>query len=165
MWSVLIHPSSLNIPGKTELLDDTVIVDDASLSPLLEWLTRNHRDLNHKVWDHDVKMDIALFLKTATALGLGALRPCRYSLRHAGASHDVLSRRRLASDVKKRGRWRADSSVKRYAKDSLAMAELHKVPLAVRTYGARAAPAIVSIPLGVMAPPPPPRLNMGADPN
>lgn len=128
---VLVHPRLLNKPGKTGLLDEAVLIDDHTLDPLMEWLTAG-RPLTDRVRSSNIHDEVKEFASVARALGLTALRPCRYSLRHAGASHDFLSRRRSGDEIKRRGRWKADSSVRRYGKESLAMAELHNVPREVR---------------------------------
>ena len=39
-----------------------------------------------------------------------------YRMRHGGASHDIVSNQRSVLEVKKRGRWANDQSLKRYAK-------------------------------------------------
>ena len=39
-----------------------------------------------------------------------------YRMRHRGASHDIVSNQRSMLEVKKRGRWANDQSLKRYAK-------------------------------------------------
>ena len=39
-----------------------------------------------------------------------------YQLRHGGASHDSLYKRRGYEDRKQRGRWRTDEAVQRYAR-------------------------------------------------
>lgn len=124
----------------------------------MAWLT-NGRPLDETVWPGDVRTEIKIFAEVAAALGLTHLRPCRYSLRLAGASHDFLARRRPADDIKRRGRWRTDGSVRRYGKESLAMAELHKVSRAVRIIGAKAAPHLVAIITGRAPPPRLPLLN------
>ena len=49
-------------------------------------------------------------------MGVALLKPVLYSMRHAGPSNDVADRLRQFRDVKKRGRWAADSSVRRYEK-------------------------------------------------
>ena len=51
-----------------------------------------------------------------------------YSLRHGGASDDFLTRRRTLPEIKHRGRWLADSSVRRYTKSARALKELEKIP-------------------------------------
>ena len=56
--------------------------------------------------------------------GVGHLQLVPYMLRHGGASHDALAGRRSIAAIKKRGRWRSDQSLRRYQKESLAMAQL-----------------------------------------
>ena len=43
--------------------------------------------------------------------------PSLYRLRHGGASEDVSRRHRRLDQVKKRGRWHTDASLRRYEKD------------------------------------------------
>ena len=53
------------------------------------------------------------FREACLALGLEALKPCRYGLRHCGASEDILTKTRTIEAAKKRGHWKADSSLRR----------------------------------------------------
>ena len=68
-------------------------------------------------------------------LGIDVLRPSLYSNRHGGASGDLLSRRRPVDEVKKRGRWRSDASLRRYGKETRLLSEMLKVPVATVNYG------------------------------
>ena len=54
------------------------------------------------------------FAAASALLNLGNLHP--YQLRHGGATEDLSSKRREYSSVKARGRWKTDSSVRRYTK-------------------------------------------------
>ena len=49
-------------------------------------------------------------------------------LRHTGPSQDRLSNQRSLAQVKRRGRWASDSSVKRYEKSSRINARLAALP-------------------------------------
>ena len=69
------------------------------------------------------------------ALGLQALSNHLSSLRHGGASDDMLRKRRSISAIKERGRWVSDSSLSRYAKATLLQKEVNKVPATVTSYG------------------------------
>ena len=73
--------------------------------------------------------------KWLEALRLHAIAPCRYSLRHGGVSHDLMSRGRSVEEAKRRGRWRSDTSLRRYAKESRVLSELRKVSPAVLEFG------------------------------
>ena len=44
------------------------------------------------------------------------MNPVPYHMRHSGASSDLVLALRGLQDVKRRGRWRADSSLLRYTK-------------------------------------------------
>ncbi len=59
--------------------------------------------------------------------GLGAVKPTLYSIRHGGASEDLLRGRRDIG-VFPRGRWRAWSSLRRYGEEATLQAELKNVP-------------------------------------
>ena len=50
-----------------------------------------------------------------------------YALRHGGASFDIVSNSRELLEVKTRGRWQSDQSLRRYQKPSKAQAELNKL--------------------------------------
>lgn len=56
------------------------------------------------------------FEKAIDMANLGCLSPTLYSLRHSGASHDVIMEFRTLVEVAKRGRWRSSQNVRRYEK-------------------------------------------------
>ena len=56
----------------------------------------------------------ALFRRAGRELGLVDVHP--YQLRHTGASVEFASQTRTLAEVKRRGRWKSDSSVRRYEK-------------------------------------------------
>ena len=87
------------------------------------------------LWPFSAESLRSLFLDATCRLGMAALRPCLYGLRHGGASDDILTRRRSKLAVKSRGGWLTDQSLVRYSKEARAATELHKVPLAVREFG------------------------------
>lgn len=62
------------------------------------------------------------------------MKPVLYSLRHGGASEDLLRRTRDLSSVFRRGRWRSWNSVRRYGKEAKLLTELGKVPGPVLRY-------------------------------
>ena len=55
------------------------------------------------------------FRRAATFLNLSPL-PVLYQIRHAGASNDFSGGLRSLSEIKRRGRWKTDASVRRYEK-------------------------------------------------
>ena len=67
--------------------------------------------------------------------GLAVLSPHLYSLRHGGASWDLVTGRRSLPEIKGRGRWFADTSVRRYTKSARALKEEQRIAPELRRYG------------------------------
>ena len=109
------------------------------------------------LWPHTPEQFIALWNQIVVELQLQPLNPCRYALRHGGASEDILSRRRLLVDVKRRGRWVSDSSLRRYGKETRLLSELTKVHPDVLAYGDRILGLLPSLFLEAAPVPAPPR--------
>jgi len=59
-------------------------------------------------------------------------------LRHGGASHDLLHKLRSFEEIKARGQWLTDLSVRRYAKAAAVQRYLLQCPIATVEYGRRA---------------------------
>ena len=134
LWGIVLNPVEDLVPGKTGVFDQAVLIDDFPwLHPFLLMLVLN-RSPEDPLWPVPPSRVIALFLSSAARLGMAAMAPVRYSLRHGGASHDLLTSRRNVMDVKKRGLWRTDQSLRRYAKETRALAELHRMPDATLHY-------------------------------
>ena len=134
-WLLNLHPLEDLVPGKTGLFDRTICLDVLGfLSPFFETLTAG-RAAEEWLWPHGTQLYIATFARAATRLGLGHLRPCRYALRHGGASEDLLSRRRSHMEAKARGGWASDDSLRRYGKAAHLVNELNKVPTQTLDYG------------------------------
>ena len=68
-------------------------------------------------------------------LGLDHLGITVYSLRHAGASWDLLTGRRSYEQVKDRGGWKTDTSMQRYAKAARSQQLAGEMPYHVVKYG------------------------------
>ncbi len=95
-------------------MDDPVLLDEppwlgqlladrlASLSPL------------ERLFPASAGEVVALLRSAATRLGVETL--CIHKLRHGGASEDLLGRTRDSATVKVRGRWKTETSLRRYAK-------------------------------------------------
>ena len=67
-------------------------------------------DLQHRGF-HEV------FNQAATLAGLDPLKPVvPYVMRHSGAGNDIVNRLRSRGEVKQRGRWDSDRTIKRYLK-------------------------------------------------
>ena len=63
----------------------------------------------------------------AEVTDLGVLNPTLYMVRHSGPSIDVAEKTRTLTEVKARGRWAADTSVRRYEKHSQLTKQWHSL--------------------------------------
>jgi len=112
-FAILLHPTEDKVPGKIGLFDLSVMVDsDVWMYPILQRLLHN-KDPEGPLWDQPHSLLVDEFARAQTHLKLDHLHSSLYTLRHGGATHDFLTRRRTTLEVKQRGRWSADSSLKR----------------------------------------------------
>ena len=133
MWAILGNPRESGVPGKTGLYDHSVILDtELWLSPYFEVLIRG---ADAPLWTISSRQLIEDLSDATEFLGLHALKPCRYSLRHGGASDDLLEGRRSKAEVRSRGGWRTEESLRRYGKSARALTELGKMRKATLDYG------------------------------
>ena len=101
-----------------------MIIDDPNLVRSLELLLTRHR--SGPLVPVTAREFTRQWQKAARGLMLDQYLglPHVYVLRHSGASADRLYKRRPLSEVKSRGRWRADSSVRRYEKGGRSLERL-----------------------------------------
>jgi hypothetical protein len=78
---------------------------------------------------------LAQWKQAIEKLKLDKLEIARYSMRHSGASWDLMERNRTVGDIKARGRWASDSSMKRYLKTAKASDMAHRMGKEVLEYG------------------------------
>ena len=79
--------------------------------------------------------DINNSKEAARCLHLDPLLPARYGMRHGGASDDLISKRRDVKSVMRRGRWRSESSLRLYGKETRILDELNKLPRPILDFG------------------------------
>ena len=77
------------------------------------------------MWTFTYHMLLSKFKMDCHELGL--TDPSLYRLRHRGASHDAAARLRGIAEIKRRGRWAKDNSVRRYDKRTWLQATEAKV--------------------------------------
>jgi hypothetical protein len=126
-WALLLGDLLLG-PTKTFHYHDGVTIDlDTWIWPILEALVRGIPP-NWPLWQFTYPQWAAAFASACSVLRLEPLHPHIYSLRHGGASEDLLAKRRTLAEVKHRGRWVTDASLSRYSKPAHLQAVLAKVP-------------------------------------
>ncbi len=101
------------------------------MSPYFAVLRQNGGD--EPLWPFTHEELVKQYHAATTALKFQALETSLYGLRHGGASADFLLRRRALSDIKFRGRWTSDSSLRRYQKSAVAQREILKLTAAARS--------------------------------
>ncbi|CAK0826416.1 unnamed protein product [Prorocentrum cordatum] len=114
-WGMIVNDATTGGPGKTGATDESVIIDNASLWPFLQGLKR-HRAPMDPPWSFAPSVIRQVFREALVRLGIWDGVSTLYTLRHGGASDDLLSGRRSRKEVKDRGRWATDAPLKRYAK-------------------------------------------------
>ena len=148
-WAILLHPFEDGEAGKTNIFDATVLLDsDSWLDPLLRNLV-GRKQPDESLWSSPHSFLNDQFLGAISDLGLTGMGWGLYNLRHGGATHDVLSRRRSMLEVKQRGRWAVDASLRRYVKQARMQSELSKLPANVKEFGSaviRSLPDLLSRP-------------------
>ncbi len=156
-WALVVNPVEDRIPGKTGLYDSSVLWDtDLWFGSVLDLLV-NNRQPEGLLWTCPPAHIIAVMQAATEWLNLNCLAPCRYSLRHGGASDDLVQKRRALDVVKKRGQWVTDTSLRRYAKESRLQGEVAKIDPSVLRYASDLINILPSVFLGLMPPPVPPR--------
>ena len=134
-FGLLLHESGQE-PGKTGVNDESILFDrEAWLTPLLHALKQSTAP-SEPLWGQEVGRLGALFAQACRRLSLDRLRPHLYSLRHGGASDDMLSQRRQLAEIQRRGRWRTAKSLNRYTKETKLLDELAWIPPEVMELGA-----------------------------
>ena len=144
-WGVLVSPASLGVPGKTGHYDESVVLDIHTwLHPPLMMLvaTRSRTDL---LFSREPGWTRARFSEVCDRVGLGPWQPCLYGFRHGGASHNLLMRHQSVAEVKKRGHWASDRSLRRYGKESLVMQKTNRIPRATLLYGLHIEAELVTV--------------------
>ena len=134
-WGLLLHDAGIGVPGKTGVLDDSVLLDNLNhLAPLFELISR-YRAPGEPLFNFDYHAFSNKFQEIVVRLKLEPLAPNLYALRHGGASEDLRNRHRSPLEVQMRGRWRTSTSLRRYGKATRLMTQLDKVPPEVQQYG------------------------------
>lgn len=128
-----LHPSERLETSKVGLSDESVALDSQTIPwlglALKGQLTKNHKDFMFDLTYRDLR---GIWERALTSIGLKTSHAVLYQLRHSGPSHDRLIKSRSLLEVKKRGRWSSDSSVKRYEAHARVGQEFQKLPKRVQ---------------------------------
>lgn len=113
-YAINLHPSNREEESKMGLSDECILLD----SRVVPWLGPALRSLRQRKGFALLQTSLPtlrkLWQNTLQKIGLSNQFAVLYQLRHAGPSHDRLTRARSSLEVKLRGRWTSDASVRRY---------------------------------------------------
>ena len=134
LYGLLLHPSDEGQCSKIGESDEAIYWDtDAWMTTFFDLMLQapaGQQLLN--LAPGILKSD---FLEICELLHLMSSEPCLYMLRHGGASHDLTNKLRPASEVKRRGRWVSDKSLKRYGKETRLLQMISKTRQSILNLG------------------------------
>jgi integrase len=119
--SLSLFPAGEGTASKVGVFNDSVVLDSTNREWLTDILLRRCNELKRgqSLFPYTYPQFLRLFQKAADTAGLSAWQVSPHILRHSGPSHDHLNGLRSLADIKRRGRWSADRSVRRYEKSSM----------------------------------------------
>ena len=128
-WSLLLHPAERQ--SKVGRADDNILLD----APLIPWLG----EALSKLQSPDIFLInltyfelVQIWRKTLKEVGLPQDHAVLYRLRQSGPSHDRFYKLRPLAEVKQRGRWIADTTVRRYESHARLNQEFNELPKTVQ---------------------------------
>ena len=135
-WSVVLHPTELEVASKTCEFDETVTFDEKELNyipvAVSKWRNSRRGPRNNPLFTSTPAQLKTVMEKAAKAENLEAVGPPHpYRLRHGGASRDFALGKRKLKEIQRRGRWKTFSSVRRYEKGGRLNQLLHELPASV----------------------------------
>ena len=132
-FSLNLHPSDRQESSKVGLSDETILLDSKT-TPWMGLLLRHHLSLHRgeMIFRVDYRGLRDAWQGALVDLGLCRTHSVLYQLRHSGPSYDRMVKHRSLLDVKKRGRWLSDSSVRRYEASARLNQEFQKLPKKVQ---------------------------------
>lgn len=138
-----LNPSERGASSKMGLSDETIVLDGRE-TPWMGLLLRRHLESHkaQKLFPIEYRQLKDAWQKALVGLQLSSKHCVLYQLRHSGPSHDRMTKARSLGDIKKRGRWLSDSSVRRYEAAARLNQEFQKLPRPVQTK-ALAAPQLL----------------------
>ena len=138
-----MHPLERMKASKTDQYDDGVLLDNPRMPYLGEALhlytaarqKQDRKGVEALIFPFAYLLAASNFKEAGARAGV---QDCRlYRLRHGGASHDVASKVRSLLEVKKRGRWISDNSLRRYQKSVVLLTEEARLTCAQKSRAAR----------------------------
>ena len=140
--TIVLNPFEDGRASKTQEYDESLLVDNGLLPALGQRIlkhaqSRQKEDTLFAVSQQQVALDLQA---AAARLRVPASMPMvMYMLRHSGASTDFALKFRALPEIKLRGRWRGDASLRRYEKGGRLAEQLAKLPEKLLAHAERCA--------------------------
>ena len=148
-YDIVLFPFEEQQPSKTQEFDHALSLDltrHAELGPALDamvtkrsgsgWRQPAQREgaQKEKLFNFAQAELLKKIKQISKELGAEVGVVHLYRVRHAGASHDFVTKERSLEEVRRRGRWRTHQSVRRYEKGARTGQLLHHLSAGVRTH-------------------------------
>ena len=147
-WTISMHDfvSEESTPSKTGEFDEGLQLDLPRYQFLGSVLRRLTADCDARAPLVSLEpRELATAMKEVAELMRIPLKVFPYQLRHTGASTDFSTGDRLIADIKRRGRWWADQSTRRYERASQLTRLLQSIPEPALSYCLEAARGLPSV--------------------
>lgn len=139
-YTLNLRPAEREEMSKVGLSDETIILDSKQIPQLGTFLQKLRTGQPKRLlFQLEASALKRLWEETLETIGLARTHAVLYQLRHSGPSHDRLMRFRSLEEVKKKGRWGSDSSVKRYEAHALVNQHFQRLPTQTQTQALEAA--------------------------
>ena len=133
VWSIVLHESEKGVSSKTREFDETLLLDldrDRWFEETLGLLKNDTGD-DEYLFQEEPKLLARALARAGAHFGLTVVP---YMLRHTGASCDFADGSRTIEQIKHRGRWQSDASVRRYEKGGRSPQTWSNLGVDVRDY-------------------------------
>ena len=115
------------------LSDETIVLDGVTLPWMGQVLAKHKMSAKGLLlFDTEYRHFKADWDLTLQNIGLPSSHAVPHQLRHSGPSVDMLKRCRTLMEIKARGKWQTDSSVKRYEGHARLNQEFQRLPKKVQ---------------------------------
>ncbi|CAE7219985.1 ANK1 [Symbiodinium sp. CCMP2592] len=141
-WAINLHPSEDMQASKTDVNNESIMLDNKEIPWLGAVLEGAGAVLNGPLLPTSYTEVTNAWNQSLASLKLKKGLAVLHQLRHSGATWDRFKDYRTVLDVKLRGRWVSDSSLRRYEQHALVAQEFEKLSEALKTR-ARAAPSLL----------------------
>jgi hypothetical protein len=147
-WTLIMHEQEHegSKASKTGVFDESLILDLDKyqfLAPALAKLVAN-RPPSAPLIDLPPGRLAHVLASIGSRLGMKP-SPLLYQLRHSGPSIDFADQSRDLMAIKRRGRWKSDSSLRRYEKGAQITKQLRALPGSVQSFVVRAATSLPGV--------------------